>query len=425
MSDTSLPPGLGTVPAPPLAGFADLMRRALAGDDLAELASTLIERARRDPGDANALLDLSFALQLRFHAELGMSTQAQALSLRQVYHLGPPSAEAAIRLLVILVPGDLMANVPLDCLLEGSDIAQELVYLLPGRPLPEVLPPHDVVLIAVGEPDSNRAALEQLVEFAAGSRVPVLNRPERSLELARDRVYELLAGLPGVCIPVTARVTPQDLRRVAGGEAPLATCLPHGNFPIIIRPVGSHAGRGLERLESPAALHDYLATSVAREYYVAPFVDYRGSDGLFRKVRVALIDGLPYACHMAVSEDWKIHYLNAGMMDSPAKRREEEVFMADFDAGFAARHQAALAAIGQTMGLDYVGIDCAELPSGELLVFEVDTGMIVHAMDPVDLFPYKQPVMRRVFAAFRKLLADRAARRPLPAGHPLAVMPVS
>jgi hypothetical protein len=32
--------------------------------------------------------------------------------------------------------------------------------------------------------------------------------------------------------------------------------------------------------------------------------------------------------------------------------------------------------------------------------------MTVHAMDPVDLFPYKQPQMRKVFGAFRQMLMD-------------------
>ncbi len=36
--------------------------------------------------------------------------------------------------------------------------------------------------------------------------------------------------------------------------------------------------------------------------------------------------------------------------------------------------------------------------------------MIVHAMDDPDLFPYKLPQMRRVFAAFRALLHQRAER---------------
>jgi hypothetical protein len=32
--------------------------------------------------------------------------------------------------------------------------------------------------------------------------------------------------------------------------------------------------------------------------------------------------------------------------------------------------------------------------------------MTVHAMDPADIFPYKQPQMRKVFRAFRQMLID-------------------
>ncbi len=37
--------------------------------------------------------------------------------------------------------------------------------------------------------------------------------------------------------------------------------------------------------------------------------------------------------------------------------------------------------------------------------------MVVHDMDPVDLFPYKAPQMRRVFAAFQDALRGRARGR--------------
>jgi hypothetical protein len=78
--------------------------------------------------------------------------------------------------------------------------------------------------------------------------------------------------------------------------------------------------------------------------------------------------------------------------------------MAHFDQEFAIRHAAALAAIDHKMGLPYLGIDCAETKSGDLLIFEADNAMIVHSMDPIDLYPYKQPAMQKVFSAFRQML---------------------
>jgi uncharacterized Rmd1/YagE family protein len=65
----------------------------------------------------------------------------------------------------------------------------------------------------------------------------------------------------------------------------------------------------------------------------------------------------------------------------------------------------------QRIGLDYFAIDAAETPDGRLLLFEADVAMIVHAMDEPDLFPYKGPQMKKLFAAFQALLARRAATR--------------
>jgi hypothetical protein len=38
--------------------------------------------------------------------------------------------------------------------------------------------------------------------------------------------------------------------------------------------------------------------------------------------------------------------------------------------------------------------------------------MIVHAMDPPELFPYKLPQMRKVFGAFEAVLRRAALPRP-------------
>jgi hypothetical protein len=107
-----------------------------------------------------------------------------------------------------------------------------------------------------------------------------------------------------------------------------------------------------------------------------------------------------------------IHYLNADMRDSAARRAEEELFMANFDSDFSVRHKVAFNAIAQLSGLEYLPFDCGETFDGKLLVFETGTNMIVHSMDPADLFPYKQPQMEKVFDAFQEML-KKAAHRAL------------
>jgi len=98
-----------------------------------------------------------------------------------------------------------------------------------------------------------------------------------------------------------------------------------------------------------------------------------------------------------------VHYVNAGMYDSADKRAEEGAFMQNF-ASFATRHQAALAAIYQRLQLDYLCIDCAETKDGQLLVFEIDHIMAVHAMDAASLFPFKAGQIGKLQQAFEQYL---------------------
>jgi hypothetical protein len=184
----------------------------------------------------------------------------------------------------------------------------------------------------------------------------------------------------------------------------IGALLPGARFPVLVRPHGSHAGRGLKKIDDTAALASYLLFSFVASYYVAAFMDYRSADGLFRKYRVAFIDREPHLCHMAASENWMVHYLNAGMTESAAKRDDEARAMAHFDTQFAARHRDAFATLHAILPFDYYSIDCAELPDGRLLVFEADSAAIIHMMDPEDLHPYKQRTMRAVFDAFGRML---------------------
>ena len=397
-----------------LIGLAPLMRQAFSGIDLRPFGARLVERAKDYPRDANTLMDLSTVLQLTGNRELGLATQAQDLKLQQHYRLATASKPATIRLLAIVAGGDLMANTPVEFLVEGGDVALELLYVDTDLPLPAQLPEHDLIFVAIGESDHNRPLLKQLEERAKEWTCPVINAPGRIAQLTRNGACALLHDAPGIAMPLAVRLARTLLEQVAAGQMALSSLLPGGAFPIIARPVGSHAGHDLDKIEDAARLAAYLAAVPADavgEFYISRFIDYRSVDGLFRKYRIMLIDGRPYVCHMAISEHWMIHYLNAGMLESAAKRAEEARFMATFDMGFALRHARAFQSVSEILQLDYVGLDCAESREGELLIFEADSDMIVHNMDPVDMFPYKVPAMRKIFDAFHTMLANRAGRR--------------
>jgi glutathione synthase/RimK-type ligase-like ATP-grasp enzyme len=394
----------------PLIGLAPLMRQAFSGVDLKPLGAQLIERSSQNPNDAHALMDLSTVLQLTGNRDIALAMQAQALEMQQLYHAPAASGTPQLRVLAIMAPGDLMANTPLEFLLENSDIALDMLYITPNLENLPSLPDHDVMFVAVGESDENRSLLEQLTAVTQNWPRPVLNAPECIAHLSRDRACKLLQSAPGIVMPRSVRVSKQQVEEIANGKTALHHILEEADFPIIIRPVGSHAGHGLSKLEKREDVEAYLQTASNSEFYISRFVNYRSADGQFRKYRIMLIDGQPYVAHMAISSHWMIHYLNAGMVENAEKRAEEARFMASFDTDFALRHAAAFQTISERIGLDYVGLDCGETTDGKLLIFEIDSDMIVHDMDPVDLFPYKQPQMHKLFSAFRNMLLTAAKR---------------
>ncbi len=395
---------------PQYIGFAGLWRLELSGVEIARLGPMLEARLARDPGNAEAMMDiatLSILTLASGNRALALAIQDKALETKQVFRIPAARQPPALRVLAIACPGDMTALTHLDCLLEDSDVELQLLYARPGLPLPSELPEHDLVFVVAGESGPNRDLLGQIESFTQASTKPVLNPPGRIRRLSRDSVSEMLHPIEGVAMPPTVLAGRGALSEVGQSKLPVFNLLGDGDFPIIARPEDSQGGKDLAKLDDAVALGRYLDSTEGRGFFISPFIDYSGTDGQFRKYRVVMIDGQPFACHMGVSSNWMIHYVNADMDQSVQKRAEEERFMAGFDSGFALRHKDALAGIDRALGLDYYAIDCAEMRDGRLLVFEADSAMLVHAMDPVDLYPYKLPAMRRIFDAFRRMLQRR------------------
>jgi hypothetical protein len=395
-------------------GLAFLGRLLFEGNQLGSVWNDLIARLTANAGDAGAMLDLSTLLQMRGDREGGLKLQAAALALSRGYRTTHGSGRG-LRILAFMVAGDLMTNTPLDFMLEGSDVELTTWYVEGAVPSPAELPEHDIAFLAISQADDGSAALAGLGEALATWPRPVVNgRAELIAALTRNGVADSFAGHPLIVCPATRRVERAALEAVAGAAQPLAAVHADLAWPVIVRPIGSHAGKGLEKIDSADALTAYLAGQTAQAFFIAAFLDYAGADGLFRKLRVVFVNGRPFVAHMAVSERWMVHYLNADMGKAD-NRREEAQVMATFDQGFAVRHRAAFEALNQTFALDYVGIDCAETLDGRLVVFEADVAMIVHAMDSAELYPYKKPAMAKLFAGFVDGMTALVQRRRLAA----------
>lgn len=391
-------------------GLAALTRLAFAGTDLAPMWKSLVADISDDAKGAGIGMDLSIISQLMGDKETGLAIQTDSLRYQQLYRSPCAAANPKLRVLALAAEMDIGGNTPIEFLLTGSDIELITFFVVPGAALSDPLPDHDIAIVVAPDDSRARAALLEMDRLARHWPRPLLNLPKHIGGLDRHKLCQLLKPVQGLEIPLTEQVSREELLELAAGDFVLTDLLDDGVFPIIIRPIGSHAGLGLAKLENEAALPAYLETRPEETFFISRFVDYSSKDGQFRKYRLVLIDGRPYACHMAISEQWKIWYLNADMALNPANRAEEARFMAQFDTDFAVRHRAALNEIAHRSGLDYVTIDCAENQDGALLVFEADNTAIVHDMDPVSVFPYKPAQMRKIFDAFVEMLYRRSGK---------------
>jgi hypothetical protein len=391
-------------------GLARLTRMSAAGVDLRPLWRQLVAKLIDGSIEAGEGLDLSLIAQLLGDKQAGLAIQREILASHRLFRSPCPSSKPGLRVLALAAATDIGGNTPIEFLLQDSGIELTTLYVVPELAMPDPLPDHDVAIVIASDSEDCRDALRMIGSVMPQWPRPLLNPPHLVGNLDRDKLHRLLGGIEGLEISQTVALTRArlfNLSRAVVAPADIATGF---SFPLIIRPRGSHAGRGLAKIDDPAAMERYLGEHGEEEFFVSRFVDYASSDGLFRKYRIVVIDGRPYACHLAIADRWDIWYLNAEMSASPSKRLEEQAFMQTFTTGFAARHRRALRGMADRIGLDYFTVDCAELSTGSLLIFEADNTAIVHDMDPPGIFPYKVPQMRKVFDAFAAMLHRRAGR---------------
>ena len=387
-------------------GMARLAKLAFDGGDLRPKWAELFNKLMNGTANAGEGIDASLIAQLLGEKQSGLSIQREVLLAHRLFRTPCACKQPRLRVLALAAATDMGSNMPIEFLLEESGIELMTLYVIGEAELPDPLPEHDVAIVIASDSEDCRDALRKIEAAAPHWPRPLLNVPQLVGSLDRDKLYRLLDGIDGLEIPATLVVTRERLTEIVHAPDDLADIAAGLSFPIIIRPRGSHAGTGLAKIDDAAALASYLDGNAAELFFVSRFVDYSSEDQLFRKYRVVFIDGRPYACHMAVADRWDIWYLNAGMAFSAEKRLEEET-----DIGFARRHQTALNAMANRIGLEYFTIDCAETGDGALLVFEADNTAVVHNMDHASVFPYKPPQMRKIFDAFAAMLVRHARKR--------------
>ena len=306
-------------------------------------------------------------------------------------------------ILAIARAGDFQANLPVNFLFDQKTALHTLWLPDPGDSpacleleLPDALPDFDCIFITIAQDNRHVAALELADRLAEQLQKPIINRGAKISRLSRDGAARLLSEVSDAVVPRQCLRDKTELLTAPKWET------------SIVRPISSHAGHGLARIDTQPELAQYLLGACSSDaFYVAPFIDFRSLDGHYRKYRIVFIEGVPYPVHLAIHDDWKVWYYNSRMDRDAWKRAEEERFLADLPGAMGEPATQALSAIGQALDLDYVGLDCSVLADGRLLVFEIETGMIVHDKDSAPEFAYKKQYMRNIFAALEHMIDTR------------------
>jgi hypothetical protein len=255
------------------------------------------------------------------------------------------------------------------------------------------LPPHALVVNAVGDADLCQLALERAESLLARSSAPIINAPARVRVTGRVENARRLAAIPGVVAP----------RIEALPRSALATAA-HLEFPLLLRSPGFHTGRHFVLVADRRDLERAADSLAGDELLAIQYLDARGGDGMARKYRVMFIDGAAYPLHLAISSHWKVHYFSADMAREARFREEERRFLDDMPAVLGARALQALERIRASLGLEYAGIDFALAPDGSVLVFEANATMVVFPPAPDPIWDYRRHAIDMVLRAAARML---------------------
>ena len=162
-----------------------------------------------------------------------------------------------------------MTNTPLDFLTNHLNVRLDLLYISAGSAAALGHPgPRRGVLRGRGRPI--RRKLERLRRLFARWPRPAPEQPACLPTLERDILCRLAGGLSRIVQPARRRSGSHRIGRahpVLAHRSPALTA-PHEPYPCLIRPLASHAGAGLARIENAAELERYLRLSFDRRFFL-------------------------------------------------------------------------------------------------------------------------------------------------------------
>jgi len=373
----------------------NLANALLANEDLAEARLQFEAALRLAPADPDAHQGLANLLQHLGDSDAAEWHRQQSYGgrglLKSPYR--GPGEPCRVLLLASAAGGNIPTRFILDPrVFETTTLAVEAFS--PETPLPD----HEVVFNAVGDADLSPQAIKAAARVLKHTMRSVINSPALVAQTDRMTNAERMAGLSGVIAPKVKTVLRTALKDQAAEVG----------YPLLIRSPGYHTGQYFTKVDHPEALADAASGLPGRELLLIQHLDARDKAGRSRKYRVMMIGAALFPLHLAISDDWKVHYFTAAMADQPAYRAEEEAFLTDMNTAIGPNAIRALHAIRETLGLDYAGVDFGLSADGAVLLFEANATMVVNPPGPDPIWDYRRAPTQRILDAVRCLILERA-----------------
>jgi tetratricopeptide (TPR) repeat protein len=355
-----------------------------------------------DPADADSIYWIGGIRQRLGDIDAAQAAYAEAARIQPLIRRPAAKSPADFRVLALFAP--FAGNLPTEYLFKDATYDTDTLALFSSSEFNAEALKQDVQVVVnlISDADQAGDLLPLVADLVGRLGRPTVNHPHKIERTTRDAIAGLLEGIPGSRVANILRQKADTDLAIATVQAALAS-----PSAVLVRPVGTHGGDDFEKIEGPVELASLLAQRPDTDRYLIEYIDYRSADTYFRKYRFIFVDEqiLPY--HLAIAGDWKVHHDGTDMVDHRWMQQEEEAFLHDPGTVFNSDHYGVLREIQRRIGLDYFGIDCGLDRTGNLVVFEVNASMLVHAQN--GQFPYKAPYVHRIKSAFDEMLRKCAA----------------
>jgi tetratricopeptide (TPR) repeat protein len=279
-----------------------------------------------------------------------------------------------------------------------------------NRSVRKKIPQPDIVInnLANGERLLAVGNLLALTEAADSFGVPVVNHPTKIIQSTRDTSARLLHDIPGVRVPKTMRFssigkTHEELVRELEDQY---------DYPFITRSLFAQRGMMMTKVDSRDALVEVLSADFPKTFFVTEFVDTKGRNEFFRKIRAAIVKDEIVIVRVDYHTHWNVHgrkavarvpfYLhNAHLLDV------EKQICAHPEEMLGRSALQSLRAIRDRFPLDVFGIDFDVDADGVLVFYEANATMNLFSTAQKEV-PNPQQAHDSLKQAFQRYLTSLA-----------------